>query len=60
MVFSTRFFIQKYPKVTGVKKTIMSIWTNCFVHVQHDEASKLDLVILTGEVTNKMTHYMIS
>jgi hypothetical protein len=38
----------------------MSIWTTHYVHVQCDGVVKLDLIILTTEVINKMTNYLIS
>jgi hypothetical protein len=44
--------------MTGVKKTILSIWTSHFVHVQCDWAVKMDLVIFTNGVTNKMINYL--
>jgi hypothetical protein len=41
-----------------VKKTTLSIWTNHFLYVQHDWVVKLDLVILTSKMTNKMINYL--
>jgi hypothetical protein len=46
--------------MTSVKKITLSIYTSCFVHVKHNLAIKLDLVILTRGVTNKMIEYLIS
>ncbi len=44
----------------SVKKITLSIWTSHFVHVQHNSIVKLNLVILTRGVTNKMTNYLTS
>jgi hypothetical protein len=44
--------------MTGVKKTTLSIWTSHFVHVQHNWVVKLNLVILTSRVINKMIDYL--
>jgi hypothetical protein len=59
MVVFNGFSNKKHPKMIGIKKTTMSIWTSHFDHVQHDWAIKLDLVILTSKMTNKMTNYLI-
>ncbi len=56
MVFSTSFLVKKYPKVIGIKKTTLSIWTSHLGHVLRDWAIKLDLVILIDE----MLDYSIS
>jgi hypothetical protein len=31
--FFIRFLILKIPKMTGIKKTTLLIWTSCFAHV---------------------------
>jgi hypothetical protein len=58
MVSLTSFLVKKYPKVIGVKKTTMSIWTNHFGHVLCDWAIKLDHVILIGKVIDEMIDYL--
>jgi len=60
MVFFIGSFNFKKPKSDRCKKTIMSIWTTHYVHVQCDGVVKLDLIILTTEVIDKMTNYLIS
>jgi hypothetical protein len=49
---------KKYPKMIGVKRTTLSIWTSWFVHVQCDWVVKLDLIILTSRTIDKMTNYL--
>jgi hypothetical protein len=58
MIFLLGFLIKKHPKVTSVKITTLSIWTNHFGHVMHDWAIKLDLVILTCKMIDKMIDKM--
>jgi hypothetical protein len=58
--FILGFLIKKYRKVISVKKNHLVNLDNSFVHVQCDQAIKLDLVILTSEMINKMTNYLIS
>jgi hypothetical protein len=57
VVFSTGFSNKKYPKMISVKKITLSIWTSRFVHVQWNWVVKLDLVILTSRMINKMINY---
>ncbi len=52
------FLVVKYPKVTSVKVTTMSIQTSHFGHVQCNQAIKLNLVILACRMINKMTNYL--
>jgi hypothetical protein len=55
--FQLGFLVKKNPKVTGIKKTTLSIWINHFGHVLCDWAIELDLVIVIGKVTDKMINY---
>ncbi len=59
MVVFNGFSNKKYPKMIGIKKITTSIWTSHFDHVQHDWAIKLDLVILTSKMINKMIDYLV-
>jgi hypothetical protein len=46
--------------MTSIKKTTVLIWISHFIHVQHNWAVKLDLVILTKGMTDKMIDYVIN
>jgi hypothetical protein len=54
MVFFLGFSSKKLPKMVGIKKTALSIWT-----CKHEYTVNLDPIILINSVIDKMIDYLI-
>jgi len=54
MVSLIGFSNKKLPKMVGIKKTTLSIWT-----CKHDYTVHLDPIILINSVIDKMIDYLI-
>jgi hypothetical protein len=58
--FLLGFLNKKKFQSDNVKKTTLLIWTSSFIHVQWNQAVKLDLVILIKGMTDKMIDHLAS